>query len=139
MSDEFICPSHQQQRPHWPDPDRWDTNVYGDDRTCSYCGSWHPDDFLAFLIDAADPEKQLSYIEHSTKNYKIYIHRPGISNASQGAIKFYKWHLPEDIDEATQSLYREALETSFRKSMAIIDQACLNIKMMGDRNEQPNP
>ena len=118
----MICPSHSRQRPHDPTLDRWEER--GPDRGCSYCGSWHPDDFLSFLEIAADPEEKESYLEPSTKGYKVYIHRPGISNATQGVIKFYKWHLPEQIDEETEKLWREALEVSFRKNMAVLDRVC---------------
>lgn len=123
----FICSSHKAQRPDDTRLDHWVKT--GHDRCCSYCGSWHPDEFLAFLHEAADSQKPQHYITHATKSYKIYIHRPNVSNAGQGAIKFYKWHLPESIDEATQKLYREALETSFRKSMAIVDQTCIDMGM----------
>lgn len=37
-------------------------------------------------------------IELSDKTYKIYLHRPGIRNASQGAIKFYMQHVPRTAD-----------------------------------------
>lgn len=118
------CPSHKAQQPDDNTLDTWIT--IGKDRCCSYCGSWHPDEFLAFLSIAADPV-QTGWIEESTKIYKIYIHRSEIDNAFLGAIKFYKWHLQEEIDEAIKALYREALEVSFRKMMADLDRTCIEL------------
>lgn len=71
--------------------DTW--NVYGADRTCSYCGSWHPDEFLAFVktVDGVD-----GHLDVSDKKYKIYVRRKGIKNAGEGAIKFYFQHAPKD-------------------------------------------
>ncbi len=106
----------------------YDWRIVGSDRCCEYCGSWHPDEFFDFLVTAANPDVP-GHLEHSRKNYKIYIHRPHILNASQGAIKFYKWHLPETIDDAIQVLYREAMEVSFRKMMAKLDRLCLDLGM----------
>lgn len=42
-------------------------DVWGKDRTCSYCGSLHPDDFMA---KAASGEIELGPTD---KNYKVYI------------------------------------------------------------------
>lgn len=120
------CPQHDAQQPDDGREDHWRSQ--GADRCCSYCGSWHPDEFLNFLHVAADPN-QPGRIEHATKDYKIYVHRPGVANASEGAIKFYKWHLPQEIDEATQVVYREAMEVSFRKMMAATDRLCLDMGM----------
>lgn len=68
------------------DLDTW--NIAGADRVCSYCGGWHPDEFLAFLVDGR--------IDLSDKGYKFYVRRPGVGNAVEGAIKFYTWHIADD-------------------------------------------
>jgi hypothetical protein len=69
----MLCPRHQSQEPSTSTPDAW--VLRGNDRCCSYCGSWHPDKFLAFLSEAADPNNP-GYIEPATKSYKIYIKHP---------------------------------------------------------------
>lgn len=131
MATEFMrCPSHEHQQPDDPTLDYWET--VGSDRCCSYCGSWHPDEFLAFLKVVASPN-QPGHIEGTRKNYKIYLHRPGISHAGQGAIKFYKWHLPAPVDEETEALYREAMEVGFRKMMSAMDKWCIDMGMGNDR------
>ena len=88
---------------------------------------------MAFLKVVADPD-QPGHIEHAArKDYKIYIHRPDISHAGEGAIKFYKWHLPESVDEKTEALWREAMEVGFRKMMGVMDKWCIDMGMGNDR------
>lgn len=70
--------------------DGWNVHPNGD-CTCSFCGSISPEGFLAAALEAADPANP-TRISPSTKHYKIYLHRQGITNASQGAIKHYAWH-----------------------------------------------
>ncbi len=73
-------------------PDTWNIGQDGN-RTCSYCGSIHFDDFVAIY------QKSLTDgcygIEGSTKCYKYYLRQPGVRNAGEGAIKFYTAHLPK--------------------------------------------
>lgn len=121
------CLSHSHQRPDDPTPDYW--QVRGNDKCCSYCGSWHPDEFLEFLKEAADPSKPGCIDPATGKNYKVYIERPQVKNAMDGAIKFYKWHLPNEMSEEIQALYREAVEVSFRKTMRRLDEVCLEMGM----------
>lgn len=106
----------------FPGPDHWDLD--GKDRTCSYCGSWHPEEFLAFCDEViTNPDVQVR-ISLSDKRYKIYVDRPGIRNASYGAIKFYMMHAPQSIpDEEGNFFYgaafidkvNEALKVSNKK------------------------
>jgi len=81
------CPARIQQgrKPEGIDlPDRWDKDQFGT-RTCSYCGSVHPDDVLELI-----KEKGLGIQEKTTKNYKVYI------NAGTGRYyKFYSYHWDE--------------------------------------------
>lgn len=87
----------------------------GPDRTCSFCGSMHPQDFMAFLqrvIDEGDDVR----LERSDKRYKIYLHRPGISNAFDGAIKFYTQHLTQ-LDAATMSRFENLFGTAHALSL----------------------
>ena len=70
-------------------PDTWDLGPDGN-RTCSFCGSIHPEDFekirLKSLVDARYA------IDGTDKSYKVYIRQPGVRNAGEGAIKFYRHH-----------------------------------------------
>lgn len=91
-----------------PGDDEWVKCTNGD-RTCSYCGSLHPDDFKRILEKAADPSDD-TFAERATgKNYKIYVNQPGISDAFAGGIKFYTWHLPASNIELSL-LYNDASE-----------------------------
>ena len=70
-------------------PDTWDIGP-DRNRTCSYCGSIHPDD-LDVIIQKARTDARYG-IEGTTKGYKVYIRQPGVRNAGEGAIKFYRQH-----------------------------------------------
>jgi hypothetical protein len=70
-------------------PDTWDLGPDGN-RTCSYCGSIHPDD-LAVIIQKSKTDSRYA-IEETDKNYKVYIRQPNVRNAGEGAIKFYRQH-----------------------------------------------
>jgi len=78
------------------DMDRWEKR--GDDRVCSFCGSIHPDDLLVIanqIIEGKD-ESVNTRLEMTDKGYKLYVRREHIKNASEGAIKFYTQHQPDD-------------------------------------------
>jgi hypothetical protein len=83
-------------------PDHWQKfKAAHGNRVCSYCGSLHPDDFLALVKLCAEAGEEVEYsaavqIEPSDKGYKIYVHQPGVRNAHEGGIKFYTPHLPRD-------------------------------------------
>ncbi len=71
--------------------DTWRIEPNGD-RTCSFCGSMHFDDFEK-AVDLCLEDVSKCRIEWATgKNYKLYAWRPNIRNATQGGIKFYVWH-----------------------------------------------
>ena len=97
--EEFECPRraemfNQVTKP----PDHW--NKIGKDRTCSYCGSLHPDSVLD-IIKEHGPQQ----LENSTKGYKFYVERPDTVNAGQGGIKYYRQHdTPEFIEELNRLL-----------------------------------
>src|SRR5690349_1137501 len=57
-------------------------------RSCSYCGSVHPDDFMQAIKDGVE-------IGPTDKSYKTYMHGPGF-----GGAKFYLQHLSEDQKKA---------------------------------------
>lgn len=125
MNHKHQCPSHTSHIPGDDEPDKW--VQWGDDRVCSYCGSLHPEEFINFLKDAIDPTKPRHYLGETTKGHKVYIHRPNVSNASEGAIKFYGWHTPSPLSAEDAALFREAQEVSFRKMMAVLDQASIEL------------
>lgn len=99
-------------------PDTWDMGPDGN-RTCSYCGSIHPDDLMKICRLVLTDERYA--IEGTTKSYKVYVRQPGVVNASQGAIKFYKQHAPANPSQEDQDLFAEAVRVSgerFRARMA---------------------
>lgn len=98
MSEEtFLCGSRagNPQIPGMPTEDNWRSMPDGS-RTCSYCGSLHPDDFHDISTRYAAGEDGYRF-DLTTKDYKAYGNRPGVKNASEGGIKFYGWHaVPKD-------------------------------------------
>lgn len=64
--------------------------IFGD-RVCSCCGSIHPDDLIKRVRELGS-----GIIEPSTKEYKWYVKIPGVHNALDGAIKYYRWHDSDD-------------------------------------------
>lgn len=113
MSEETVTCPRRGEGPAgamFPGPDRW--REVGNDRTCSFCGSCHPDDFLAVCKEAADPASP-TRVSMSDKRYKIYLYREGVSNASDGAIKFYVMHfLSDEAFDAAKPEINEALKVS---------------------------
>ncbi len=103
----FRCPSRDNNPladSSFPHADHWRTEANGD-RTCSFCGSTHPDDAKEAMAAYADTGA--GHFSTSDKSYKVYINRAGVQNAGQGGIKFYTWHTrPEDVD-AISDLYKQ--------------------------------
>ena len=88
---------------HSPGPDHWERFKSNGNRICSYCGSLHPEDMFALVKASAEASHDAPYrsvvdIEPSDKGYKVYVHQPGVRNASEGGIKFYTQHLPHSAD-----------------------------------------
>lgn len=99
-------------------PDTWDWMPDGN-RTCSFCGSIHPDDLMAICKKALTDERYS--VEGTTKSYKVYLRQPGVRNASEGAIKFYMHHAPKDPAEGDRLLFAKAVKLSrdrFAKELA---------------------
>jgi hypothetical protein len=96
-------------------PDTWD---YGPDgnRTCSYCGSIHPDDLMAICRKTLTDDRY--GIEGTTKSYKVYVRQPGVRNAGEGAIKFYMQHAPKNPRAEDQQLFADACRISSERFMA---------------------
>lgn len=98
-----------------PLPDTWDRGPDGY-RTCSYCGSIHPDDLMDICRKSLTDER---YDVHmSDKSYKAYVRSPGVRNASEGAIKFYMQHVPDEPTAEDQELFAHALRLSSERFTA---------------------
>lgn len=91
-------------------PDTWDIGPDGC-RTCSYCGSMHYEDLLDICRCVVAGLEGYS-VDPSDKSYKVYVRQPGVRNAGEGAIKFYKQHSPKEVSEADQELFAEAVRIS---------------------------
>lgn len=86
------------------------------DRTCSYCGSLHPEDFTDIMWRYSQHEEGYTF-DRSTKGHKDYGSRPGVSNAAEGGIKFYGNHC---TPEYSTELYaaRELALARYRADIA---------------------
>ncbi len=88
------------------DGDHW--RVYPNGlRSCSYCGSLHPEDMKVLLIGHG-----LSAIEPSDKGYKWYLARPfSAVNAQIGPIKYYRMHDTPELVEVLRELIEKSKES----------------------------
>ena len=81
VHDEQRCPRRDEGFPAvsaYPATDNW--NERGSVRTCSYCGSLHPDDVFAAI-------EAFGELGPTDKTYKVYVHLP-----QAGQKKFYFQH-----------------------------------------------
>lgn len=106
LPEPMRCPRRDEQGGglNFPGPDHWQKFKAIDNRVCSYCGSLHPDDMFRLVKVSAEASPDAEYhsvveIEPSAKDYKTYVHQPGVRNAHEGAIKFYMQHLPRTADD----------------------------------------
>lgn len=83
---------------------------------CRYCGSWNPAEFKEWLPQV---DGLTHWVELNDRCDKIYIHRPDIANAEQGAIKFKTAHIQGDPQLIT--LLNDALRTSMAYSEERLD------------------
>jgi hypothetical protein len=110
----MTCRSRMEQQGPWEyreGLDKWEYSPNGD-RTCSFCGSLHPEDFMDLVRKAAAGEP--IEVEPSDKTYKIYVGRQSVKNASEGGIKFYTWHLPTISDE-DRELFAQAVANTRKR------------------------
>lgn len=77
IDEQFSCP-----RRTLAGNDKW-----RDDKTCAYCGSLHPNEFLEHVIAGAE-------VTPTDKNYKVYL------ETREGPRKFYFQHF--SIDQKKQ-------------------------------------
>lgn len=89
-------------------------------RTCSHCGSLHPEDFEDILYRYAAREDGYSFSTTTKGGWKYYANRPGVRNAGDGGIKFYGNHATDEwrdrINAALQlamPVYIDSLEKRF--------------------------
>ena len=120
FGEPFLCGSRNQlpaASPLLDGKDRWRVMPDGS-RTCSFCGSLMEEDFVAICESYANGEPGFRF-DPSTKDYKWYASRPGVSNASGGGIKFYAWH----VDRAHADLQKraETVTRAHRKFAADIE------------------
>ncbi len=97
-----------------PTPDTWDMGPDGN-RTCSCCGSVHPDDLMEICRKTLVDERY--GIEGTDKAYKVYVRQPGVRNAGDGAIKFYMCHAPEKPTQEEQDLFSKAQRLTLERFM----------------------
>lgn len=82
MSEPMQCPRRREGVPAGaPDHDHWLVREKGR-RTCSYCGSLHPDDFMELVRAGVE-------IGPTDKSYKMYVEGPEAGRIG----KFYTQHL----------------------------------------------
>jgi len=135
MNEKISCPKRFNQPGPWELEEGLDAwRRTGPDRTCTFCGCMHPDEFVAFLGIAANPNAPLQFVSCG-KPGKFYIRRPDIPNASYGAIKFYDVHLqgtsyllPHDEERKVTpfvlefaELLNQALEVGRKKSRRLTE------------------
>lgn len=136
MSDEhFKCGS----RPADPNGvfkvaefDFWQRHANGD-RTCSFCGSLHEDDFLAIAEAYATGIDGFRF-DTTDKGYKVYASRPGVQNAQQGGIKFYGWHARKDASDEFDQRRRDIFGRA-----ALRHRAEMKRLLHGHSNAAPDP
>lgn len=113
----FMCPRRDENPMSfsYPGPDHWNKFKSNGNRTCSYCGSLHPEDFFEIVKKSGECVEGYE-IEPSDKGYKVYVRQPGVINAHHGGIKFYKQHLEDfTITEEHRVSYQVAIEEHRRQ------------------------
>lgn len=100
-----MCPRRGELPPsaQFPTQDVW--RLVGPDRVCSFCGSIHSEDLRALLPSVVDGAQ--IHLDVSDRRHKVYIRRPGIRNAGEGAIKFYLVHGPPNTDKGFWDLLND--------------------------------
>lgn len=89
-----------------PTPYVWRSMPDGS-RTCSYCGSLHPADFIDIMHRYTNGEDGYHF-DLTSKGYKVYANRPGVKNASEGGIKFYGWHIDAEHKDELDAIWHLA-------------------------------
>lgn len=117
------CPRRREMGP-WT-LDWWRPEPNGE-RSCSFCGSAHPDDFDRHLDRVlADPDARVT-VDLADGRHKVYLHRPEARVAGEGPIKFYVAHAPAawgEPDSGALNKLNAALRRSREKFAARQDGA----------------
>lgn len=126
-SQKQSCPRRMREIGPWQKEEGLDWwEQVGPDRVCSFCGSMHPEEFFAFLERVLEDDDPRVRVGRCDKDYKVYVHRPEIENATEGAIKFYKQHLnilsAEEIDRWERP-FKRAMKRSWEKLGIFIEEA----------------
>jgi hypothetical protein len=88
------CPKRMVEWGPWERKEELDAWVKrGSDRVCSFCGSLHPEELLKICKQVNGLKIFLERKGSRGPTQKIYVNRPDIANASEGAIKFYTIHI----------------------------------------------
>lgn len=111
---KHMCPSRSPHHPVLSEYDVWRVLPNGD-HVCSFCGSWKPEQMMEFLETVDGMER---YCDLADRRHKVYIHRPEVKNASEGAIKFYIRH--DDSEEMVNAI-NVALATSRERERERLD------------------
>jgi transcription initiation factor TFIIIB Brf1 subunit/transcription initiation factor TFIIB len=92
------------------------------DLVCNHCGSLCPEQFLKY-VDMVINDPSIDFrIELSDRRHKVYMHKEGVKNAAEGAIKHYLVHLKKycedngisaiDIDDKLHNAFNISKEKS---------------------------
>lgn len=100
-------------------PDCWQKQPNGD-KTCLHCGSMSEADLFDIIEHyiAGDEGYRFSTTD---KGYKVYAQRPGVTNASDGGIKFYGHHADKTHPyfQKRTALFERAVQVSNERYMAL--------------------
>lgn len=123
--ERFICPaSDGHPAGHVNRPHRWQPSANGEP-TCSFCGSQHPDDFLAHLKRVVADPSIVVRVDLATQRHKAYLLRPDVAHAGDGPIKFYFWHLllvDDEVEMRIEHAWKHACDVSATKFSAHLAQ-----------------
>lgn len=79
----------------------WRNQGPNGDICCAFCGSLHPIQFMELVNHILETKCVDGVYFSAGKPGKVYLNRPGVRNADDGAVKFYGNHLfviPEFIE-----------------------------------------
>lgn len=96
-------------------PDCWEKMPNGD-KVCLHCGSLSEADLFDIIEHYIAGDEGYRF-ETTDKGYKVYANRPGVTNASDGGIKFYGHHADKthpDFQKRT-ALFEQAIKVSHER------------------------
>lgn len=93
----------------------WRTEKDGT-RTCTYCGSLHPEDFVDILYGYIERKEGYYFSTTDKGGWKYYANLPGCRNAGDGGMKFYGNHATDEWRERVEAALGLAIPV-FRAQM----------------------